>query len=149
MKNNMLIVAIIVVVVAGTAFFGGMKYQQSQAAGNNGSNSQAAQGSEGQNGPGHAGGPEGFNGNRRGGATRGEILSQDDKSITVKMTDGSTKIVILSDRTTVNKTTKGAKSDLKKGEQVAAFGSANSDGSITAESISIGEGQEGNRPTGQ
>lgn len=70
----------------------------------------------------------------------GEIISQDDTSITIKMPDGSSKIVILSDQTKVNKSSEGAKTDLKTGEKVTAFGTQNQDGSITAQSVSIGGG---------
>ena len=67
----------------------------------------------------------------------GEIISQDDKSITVKMTDGSTKIVILADSTTYSKTDTGSKDDLKVGVQVGVFGTDNSDGSVTAQNIQL------------
>ena len=56
----------------------------------------------------------------------------------VKMQDGSTKIVILSEQTSINKASEGSKEDLKTGEQVTAFGTENSDGSVTAQNISIG-----------
>jgi hypothetical protein len=68
----------------------------------------------------------------------GEIISQDDTSITVKLQDGSSKIVILSGNTNINKSSEGSKSDLKTGERVTAFGTTNSDGSITAQNVSIG-----------
>jgi hypothetical protein len=51
--------------------------------------------------------------------------------------DGSTKIVLLSDTTTVNKATTGTLSDLTKGQQVAVFGQENSDGSVTAQTVQI------------
>lgn len=54
------------------------------------------------------------------------------------MQDGSTKIIILSDQTVINKSSEGSKSDLKTGERVTTFGTENSDGSITAQNISIG-----------
>ncbi len=74
---------------------------------------------------------------RIGGQTIGEIISQDAKSITIKLPDGSTKIILLSNATTVNKTTSGTLSDLVKGQQVAVFGQENSDGSVTAQSVQL------------
>jgi hypothetical protein len=68
----------------------------------------------------------------------GEITAQDDKSLTVKTQDGSSKIVILSETTKVNKTSEGSKSDLKTGEQVMIIGTSNSDGSFNAQTVSIG-----------
>jgi len=67
----------------------------------------------------------------------GEIISSDDKSITVKLTDGGSKIVILSDNTEINQAANATKDDLKAGEKVAVFGQENSDGSVTAQSIQL------------
>lgn len=67
----------------------------------------------------------------------GEILSADDKSITVKLPDGSSKIVIFSDKTVINKVTPVQKSDLKTGDKVTVLGTQNSDGSVTAQSIQL------------
>lgn len=67
----------------------------------------------------------------------GEIISQDDASITVKMEDGSSKIIILSNSTAVNKQASGSKSDLLIGENVMVVGSNNADGSITAQNIQL------------
>ncbi len=72
-----------------------------------------------------------------GGQVLGEITSVDDKSITVKNQDGSSKIVILSDKTEINKASEAAKTDLKIGEKVSAFGTTNSDGSVTAQNIQL------------
>jgi hypothetical protein len=73
----------------------------------------------------------------RGGAVFGSILSMDDKSVTVKLSDGSSKIVLFSDSTTYTNTIDAAKSDLKVGENVAVSGTSNSDGSVTAASVQI------------
>lgn len=72
-----------------------------------------------------------------GGATIGTILSMDDKSVTVKLTDGSTKIVIFADSTTYSNTAVAFKSDLKTGVNVTVFGIPNSDGSLTAKNIQL------------
>jgi hypothetical protein len=132
MKNSVIITIVVAVVVAGIAFFGGMQYQKSQAGTSR--FGQFAQGGS-QNG-------QGFqrNGGVRGGlggATVGEIVAMDANSITVKLQDGSSKIVNLSGSTTYSKTDSGSKSDLKTGTRVAAFGTSNSDGSITAQNIQL------------
>ena len=72
-----------------------------------------------------------------GGMVMGEIISQDENSITVKIQDGSTKIVILGDSTTYSKTQNTGKTELSIGSQVRVFGSANSDGSITAQNVQL------------
>jgi len=128
MKNNILVIIVIVAIVAsGAAFFGGMKYQESkrpQFGNGQGPRNQFQQGAGARQG-------QGFR------PVSGEIISQDDKSITVKLQDGSSKIVILSETTSINKAEQGSKEDLKTGEQVAVFGTENSDGSVTAQNVQL------------
>ncbi len=133
MKNPMIMTIIVALIVGAAAFLGGMQYQKTQV-------SSSMQGQfRGPNGGGPQGGFQGGSGNRQGMTpVSGEIISQDDTNITVKMQDGSSKIVILSDDTNINKSSEGSKSDLKTGETVTAFGTTNSDGSITAQNVSIG-----------
>lgn len=125
MKNPFLIAIIVAVIVGAGAFYGGMKYQQSKMprftenfSGLRGQNSQrAAQGLK---------------------PVNGTIISQDENSITVKLTDESSKIVFLSENSTINKTEKGSIEDLSEGTEVVVFGQENSDGSLTAQNIQIG-----------
>ncbi len=127
------IVAVGIVALAG-GFFGGMKYQQTKTPAAAGYRIRQFQGRMEQN----------FR------PVNGDIISQDDKSITVKLNDGSSKIVLLSDKTSINEATQAAKTDLQVGKKVAVFGSENSDGSVTAQSIQLnptvrmfGQGQGG------
>lgn len=116
MKNNILIIIIVALLVVGAGtFFAGMKYQESKRPVGSGQ----------------------FQ--RRGGfrPVNGEIISQDENSITVKLQDGSSKIILLTNTTTFNKSAEGSKADLKVGEKVAVFGSENSDGSVTGQNIQL------------
>ncbi len=135
MKKNAIIITIIVAVVAlGAGFFGGMQYQKSQPRfGGNGTFISR------QGGFGGAGSGSRFGGAGTGGARPviGQIISSDATGITVKMTDGSTKIVIVSSSTSINKFAPGTKNDLKTGETVAVVGTQNSDGSVTAQNIQL------------
>jgi hypothetical protein len=141
-KNNNLIITIIIAALVGAlGFYGGTQYQKNAnfAGGINGQRRGFGGGQNAQNRP-----------------VRGQIVSQDDKSITVKMQDGSSKIVNVSDQTLINKASTGTKTDLKSGETVMVFGTTNSDGSVTAQSVSLGTGgmpgggqKYGPRPTGQ
>jgi hypothetical protein len=133
-KNNLIVLTIVLVVIAGAGgFAGGIKYQQSKLRTFTGGMMNGGGAVRmGQNGQGR------MMGNRTGfRPVAGEILSIDDTSITVKMPDGGSKIVILSEKTTINKAATALKSDLKVGSQVAVFGQDNSDGSVTAQSIQL------------
>jgi len=126
MKNNSALIVILALLVGGGAgFFGGMQYQKSQRP----SFGQFA----------GARGGSGANGARlrNGNGAAGTILSVDNNSITVKMTDGSSKIVLLTTTTAIDKAATASAVDLTVGERVSAFGTTNTDGSITATNVQI------------
>ena len=50
---------------------------------------------------------------------------------------GSSKIIILTDSTAINKSAEGTREDFKTGEKIGVFGTENSDGSITAQNIQL------------
>ncbi|MDP2665719.1 MAG: hypothetical protein Q8P23_03765 [bacterium] len=115
-------------VIAGGSFYGGMAYAKSTTP------------SRGQfTANGQFAGAAGANrtGMRTGGFTAGQILSKDATGITIKMQDGSTKIILIGSSTQIMKTTDGSQDDLSTGTEVTVTGSANSDGSITAQSVQI------------
>lgn len=125
-NNNLIITAVALIIVGALSFFGGMKYQQNQRG--------IGRGQFGGIGAGQS--FQRFGGN----STRpisGQIISMDANSITVKLSDGSSKIIILSGSTSIVKTQTASKGDLKTGDTVAVFGTANSDGSFTAQSVQL------------
>lgn len=143
------VIAIVVVVGAG-AFYGGMRYGEgrppSAAAAMKTLSSltpeQAAQafqqGGGGFPGAGFAGAGGGRrNGAAGGGLVNGEVVSKDAQSVTVKLADGSTKIVFYSASTTVSKSATGTAADLTAGTGVLVTGTTNSDGSVTATRIQL------------
>lgn len=137
MKSNVLLVAIMVIVVGAGGFFAGVKYQQSQQPSR--IDFQAMRGvRQGVSGIQRPAGSE---------TVRGEIISQDEESITVKLPDESSKIVLISENTEINKATEATVEDLETGAQVMVFGQMNSDGSISASQIQLnfglGRGFEG------
>jgi hypothetical protein len=142
-KNSLnLVTLVLVIVVGGTAFFGGMKYQENKTV--QAMKSQYATNPFSGRNRNQAGGTEtntastGVGQRRMGnGQVIGEITSVADNSITVKMTDGSSKIILLSDKTSINKASVATKSDLKVGEKVAAFGTPNTDGSVSGSSVQL------------
>jgi hypothetical protein len=70
-------------------------------------------------------------------AINGEILSVDTNGVTVKIADGSSKIVLMSDKTVVNKAEVAKVTDLKTGDKVMVFGTENSDGSVSANNVQL------------
>ncbi len=132
MKNNLIIIAVLALIIGGAAgFFGGIQYQKSQRSQAFQFNGQATQPNGGRNFRAGQGARNGF------APVTGEIIESDDKSITVKLEDGSSKIVLLSKETSISKSDSVSISELKKGEKVAALGTQNSDGSITAQNIQL------------
>jgi hypothetical protein len=83
-------------------------------------------------------GPSGGQGNPAGGFTAGSIINKDATTITVKLQDGSTKLILYSGSTTIGQFTTGSANDLTTGKDITVTGTANSDGSITATRIQIG-----------
>ena len=125
MKNNLIITIIIVVVVGAGAFYGGMQYQKTQRGAGSSLYGQA----------GGAGRRLGTGAN--GTPVTGKIVAQDATSITSQIQDGSQKIVDLASTTTFSKTSTGSATDLKTGDNISAFGTTNSDGSVTAQNVQI------------
>ncbi|PIP30091.1 hypothetical protein COU12_00120 [Candidatus Jorgensenbacteria bacterium CG10_big_fil_rev_8_21_14_0_10_54_38] len=132
MKNKIVMMVVSAIVIAGVSFYGGMRYGKSSAQPAQGtgrfSNLPAGQQRTGQ---------QGQRGAFAGGGASGEIVSTDSQSITLKLRDGSSKIIFVSSSTKIMKSTDGARSDLTSGAQVVVSGTANPDGSVTAQSIQL------------
>jgi hypothetical protein len=128
-KNLIFTIIITAIVFGGGGFYGGMFFGKSQTPGRL------------PNGQFVAGVRDG-SGNalmRRQGSNfvNGDVIAKDDKSITVQNRDGGSKIIFFSDKTTITKSASGTKEDLAEGTTVIATGTANSDGTMTAQNIQI------------
>src|SRR5256885_17250802 len=113
-KNTILIILVVALVVGAVAFYGGMQYQKMQRSAQFGQGARALRTGQG-----------GQNGAR---PVVGQIISSDDKSITVKLQDGSSKIILLSDSTPITEATTAAKSALQTGKNGMVIGKTNSNG---------------------
>lgn len=124
--NNLIILIVAVMIIGGGAFYGGMQYNRHSMTAGRAARFQGM------------GGTQGIANRTNGDSfTSGEILSKDDKSITIKLPDGGSKIVFISDSTQVTKSATGALSDLTVGVQISANGTANTDGSVNAATVQI------------
>ncbi len=111
----------------GGSFYGGMTYAKSQT---------PARPTAGQFGAGRTGFARG--GAAGGGAATGQIVTSDSTSMTIQLANSSsTQLVLLGNSTTIAKTVAGSSADLTPGTNVIVVGQANSDGSITAQSVQI------------
>lgn len=135
-QKNLVVAVVAILFFSTISFYGGMKYQQSRLFSQRRDGALAGQfGRGGQMGNQASGLP---NGSRRGGQmVTGEVISVDDKSVTVKLADGGSKVALISSSTLINKSATAQLADLKSGERVAIFGSQNSDGSLSAQSLQL------------
>jgi len=118
------------IILAGGGFFGGVTYQKGKSPVFGNGNRLTAMGTP-------PSGTVNRNGRPGGSDNSGEITAKDDKSITIKLSTGSTKIIYYSDSTKVLKSEDGSKDDLSIGATISAMGTSNSDGSVSAENIQI------------
>jgi uncharacterized protein YneF (UPF0154 family) len=131
MNKNLILIIILLIFVGVGGFFGGMKYGESQALKNltpekmreifqqRGQTFQGQRQRMGQN------------------FISGQVISKDEKSLTIKLADGSTKIVFFSGSTQISKATEGKIDDIEVGKQIMVSGDQNSDGSYTAKTIQL------------
>ena len=121
-------IIITIVLIGGLSFYGGTKYTSSTGT-DNGRNPRNFQG-------GQQSGRRGGMGNT-GNLTTGKILTKDDKSITVELQNGGSRIVFFSGTTQISKSAEGTFTDLEIGKNILITGKMNTDGSMTAEMIQL------------
>jgi len=128
--KKFLLFAATAIVSAIIFFYGGMKYGEQNTAGGR----QQLQQTRSQRSGGFQQG---------GGFVTGQVLSKDEQSITVKTRDGSSRIVLYSNSTSVNKPVPGSINDIYPGTEVMVGGTQNSDGSVTAQTIQVRQNGQG------
>lgn len=129
MQKNILAWVIAIIVVAGLAFYGGLAYGKNQSSGANRMVLNGGQGSQRQGGR---------IGGNFGGATAGQVLAKDNRSLTIALSNSAgSKIVFFSPTTEVLKSVNGTIDDVAIGSPVIVTGAANPDGSVNAQTIQI------------
>ena len=136
-KKTMIALAVVaIVLIAGASFFAGTKFGgrnlKGDFASRSGMNPTTRQQMMQKDGTGKMQGQGG-----RLNFIDGELVSRDNKNLTMKLADGGSKIILISDSTTVSKTTAGSIDELAPGCKLMINGDTNSDGSITAKTIQL------------
>ena len=142
-KKYVIIVGVVIILVGVGAFYSGVIYNQNKSVSD-------GQQRFGQAAGANIGGQFGFRGGQGragGGFISGDVISKDSQSLTIKMRDGSSKIVFFSDTTEVSKFVAGTSMDLAVGKTVTIMGKTNSDGSITATTIQLRPNMPTSNPT--
>lgn len=133
--------AIIVAVITGSiGFLAGDYYRKSKTPSNFRGQRQFANGQGQRPSTGNSTGRAGMQ------PVAGEITAVDDQTLTIKTQNGDSKIVVYSDSTKINKTETASKDDLSTGSEVMVLGNQDDNGTITAQTISLGGGFMQARP---
>jgi len=140
--NKKIVWGIVGIVVLIGVFYGGMVFGKSQNP--TGGQGMPAFGQNGNFATRNSGNSNTKIGGNFGGATFGKIIAKDSKSITVQIMSGTdsanqvgSRIIFLGTDTTVTKQASGTLNDLAVGTEVTIRGTANTDGSINAQSVQI------------
>jgi hypothetical protein len=137
MKKNLTILIIAILVAGGAGFFGGMQYQKGVKVAAPAGAARA-----------------GFAGARTrtagAGFTNGQILSKTDSSLTIKLASGGSEIVFLAPSSQIMQSSTTTIANLNVGENIMVTGATNSDGSVTAKTVQVGDFHFGGvaRPAG-
>jgi hypothetical protein len=149
MKKNLIILIIAIIVAGGAGFFGGTQYQKStgtKVAANGFNRAGFAGMATGQ----RTGTRNAANGS---GFTSGQILAKTDNSLTIKLASGGSEIVFLAPSSQIMQSSTTTIANLNVGQSVMVTGTANSDGTVTAKTVQVGDfrfgGMGGNRPASQ
>jgi len=135
MKKNLILILIALIVVGIGGFFGGMKYGQSQALKN--LTPEKMREIFQQRGQTFQRGEIPQRQRERVGFLSGQVISKDEKSLTIKLPDGSTKIVFVAESTQILKSVEGNIEDIEIGKQVLVSGEQTTEGYLTAKTIQI------------
>ena len=126
--KKILPILIVAVLGLGGGFFGGMQYQKSKQPAFPKGVGQLTRGNFN------------FNGRVRtagGNGVRGEVTAVNGSTVTIKLANGGSQIIVLSSSTTYNKTATASVSDVVVGQTIMAAGTSNSDGSVTATTVDV------------
>jgi len=141
-RNHIIIAVVALVAVGGGSFFGGMKYAEGKGPIGRGGFANISPEERKARFAGLGAGAGTARGGQRGGMlggnfAAGEVIAKDDKSITIRLGEAGSRIVFFSEKTQVTTSVAGSLADLVIGATVTANGTANPDGSMTADTVML------------
>jgi len=143
MKKFLPILIIAIIVAGGAGFYGGMLYGKQSVPKAPAGSALAARG----NFSGTRTGARGANG---AGFISGQILAKTDNSLTIKSSTAGSQIVFLAPSSQIMESSTTTIANLNVGQNVMVTGTTNSDGSVTARTVQIGNFRFGGpRPADQ
>jgi hypothetical protein len=145
-KNSSLVIMIVIAVVFFGIGFGTAKLFPGSSATTNQGAAGARQGAAGRMG---GAGFAGRGGAAGAGFVTGQVEKADATSLSVKLRDGSVKLVLVASSTKASHTTDATIGDITVGSDVVVNGTTNSDGSVTAQMIQIRPAGQNLPPVGQ
>lgn len=131
MKKNITILIIAIIVAAGIGFYGGMMFGKQAAT--------KVAATAGANRAGFTGTRTARTGAAGAGFASGQILSKTDNSLTIKLAAGGSEIVFLAPSSQIMQASTTTIANLNVGESVMVTGTTNSDGSVTARTVQVGD----------
>ncbi len=132
-KFNLTNLIIVVVLFSGLFFYLGLSYQKTKMP-TPGSNRDAMRASLGE---GNFANSENSSRGTRGGQIIGEIIKINEESFTIKLNDGGSNTIYMTDETTINQMSKADRNSLEEGREIIVSGNAQENQTIIADSIQI------------
>ncbi len=132
MKNkNLFLTILIVVLFSAVSFIAGKNFPD------RGGSQMANRGQFGNQGRNMENGQKFAGTQMRGGQILGEITAIENDKVTIKEVNGSSKVILLTEETSIVKTTVAPITDLKVGGKIAVFGKSTTDAIISAQNIQL------------
>ena len=137
-KKTMIVFAGTVLIVGALSFWGGTKYAPGALSGKD--DFQNARGNFAGNTTFKNGGGQQTLSNNQVRPLTGEIISNDEGSLTLKLGDGGSKTVFLPESTKITKSVEGGIVDLTEGINIVVSGKEDASGNYSASSVQVIEG---------
>ena len=135
--------ALVIIAVGLLGLWGGAQLKGNNASASTTNGNGAANGGFRRGNGEFPGGNGGGNGAGGRGGTVGTVQSVNGNTITITTPNGGTTTVTIGGSTTITQTDTGSISDITPGENIIVRGTSNSDGTTTADQVTVGNGSFG------